>query len=334
MIAGYYGLEALGGTEGIANMFGSGSGAAGTTFTEAQLAAASASADPIAYLASATPGAAVGAGEALAAGTLSGGGGAAGGAGAAGAGTYSGSIMNTLSKYATPISMGVNALTGAYASNKAAGVQSDAARYAADLQNQQFERQLQLQAPFREAGVRALPELEAASRYTPFGMEQFQADPGYAFRMSEGMKGLERSAAARGGLLSGATLKGIQRFGQDLGSQEYTNAFNRYQTERNARLNPLQSLAGIGQTSTTQLGAAGQTMASNVGQAMGASAQARASGYMGGANALSGALGQYMNYNQQQQQNEMFNRLLSQRDGGMGYTSEEGFTNTPSYMVR
>jgi hypothetical protein len=165
-------------------------------------------------------------------------------------------------------------------------------------------------------------------------MEQFQADPGYAFRMSEGMKGLERSAAARGGLLSGATLKGIQRFGQDLGSQEYTNAFNRYQTERNARLNPLQSLAGIGQTSTTQLGAAGQTMASNVGQAMGASAQARASGYMGGANALSGALGQYMNYNQQQQQNEMFNRLLSQRDGGMGYTSEEGFTNTPSYMVR
>ena len=105
LIAGYYGLEALGGTEGIANMFGSGSGAAGTTFTEAQLAAASASADPIAYLASATPGAAVGAGEALAAGTLSGGGGAAGaagGAGAAGAGTYSGSIMNTLSKYATP----------------------------------------------------------------------------------------------------------------------------------------------------------------------------------------------------------------------------------------
>lgn len=337
LIATYMGFDALGGTEGIANMFGSGSGAAGTTFTEAQLAAASASADPIAYLASATPGAAVGAGEALAAGTLSGGGGAAGaagGAGAAGAGTYSGSIMNTLSKYAKPLAMGANALTGAYASNKAASVQSDAAKYAADLQNQQFERQLQLQAPFREAGVRALPELEAASRYTPFGMSQFQQDPGYAFRMSEGMKGLERSAAARGGLLSGSTLKGIQRFGQDLASQEYTNAFNRYQTERNARLNPLQSLAGIGQTSTNQLGAAGQTMASNVGQAMGASAQARASGYMGGANALSGALGQYMNYNQQQQQNEMFNRLLSQRNGGMGYTSEEGFTNTPSYMVR
>jgi hypothetical protein len=104
------------------------------------------------------------------------------------------------------------------------------------------------------------------------------------------MKGLERSAAARGGLLSGATLKGIQRFGQDLGSQEYQNAFNRYQTERQARLNPLQSLAGVGQTTSQQLGAAGTQMAGNVGNLMTSGAAARASGYVGGANALTGAL--------------------------------------------
>jgi hypothetical protein len=126
--------------------------------------------------------------------------------------------------------------------------------------------------------------------------------------MSEGMKGLERSAAARGGLLSGGTLKGIQRYGQDMASQEYQNAFNRYGIERERRLNPLQSLAGVGQTTSQQLGAAGQTMASNVGQAMGAAAQARASGYMGVANAASGGLGQYMNY----QQNQATNSLLSQ----------------------
>jgi hypothetical protein len=155
-------------------------------------------------------------------------------------------------------------------------------------------------------------------------MEQFQQDPGYAFRMSEGMKGLERSAAARGGLLSGSTLKGIQRFGQDLGSQEYMNAFNRYQTERNAQLNPLQSLAGVGQTTSAQLGAGGQTMAGNVGQAMGASAQARASGYMGGANALTGALGQYMNYGQQQQQNALLNRMVGNRGFGGGGTGMTG----------
>jgi hypothetical protein len=139
-----------------------------------------------------------------------------------------------------------------------------------------------------------------ATEYTPFGMDQFQQDPGYAFRMSEGMKALERSAAARGGLLSGGMLRGAQRYGQDLASQEYMNAFNRYQAERNARLNPLQSLAGVGQTATNQLGQAGQTMASNVGQALGAAGQARASGYVGGANALTQGLGTYLNYQQGQ----------------------------------
>jgi len=207
------------------------------------------------------------------------------------------------------------AALGAVSSRSAAKTQASAAGQAADLQRDQFERQVELQAPFREAGVRALNKLEAASDYTPFGMNQFQADPGYAFRMSEGMKGLERSAAARGGLLSGGTLKGIQRYGQDLGSQEYQNAFNRYQTERNARLNPLQSLAGVGQTSTNQLGAAGQSMASGVGEALGAGAQARASGYMGMANAIGGGVGQYLNYGQQQQQNSLLQQALSRPTG-------------------
>jgi hypothetical protein len=204
-----------------------------------------------------------------------------------------------------------SAVLGAASSRSAAKTQAGAADRAADLQRDQFERQVELQAPFREAGITALNKLvPLATDYQKFGMDQFQADPGYAFRMSEGMKGLERSAAARGGLLSGGTLKGIQRFGQDLGSQEYQNAFNRYQTERNARLNPLQSLAGMAQTSTNQLGAAGQSMASGVGEALGAGAQARASGYMGMANAAAGGLGQYLNYGQQQQQNSLLQQAL------------------------
>jgi hypothetical protein len=220
-----------------------------------------------------------------------------------------------------------SAVLGAASSRSAAKTQANAADRAAEVQREMFERNVELNAPFREAGITALNKLTPlATEYKPFGMEQFQADPGYAFRMSEGMKGLERSAAARGGLLSGSTLKGIQRFGQDLGSQEYMNAFNRYQTERNAQLNPLQSLAGVGQTTSAQLGAAGQTMAGNVGQAMGAASQARASGYMGGANALTGALGQYMNYGQQQQQNALLNRMVGSR-GGFGGGS--GMTNTP-----
>jgi hypothetical protein len=218
------------------------------------------------------------------------------------------------------------------AARSAAGAQAAAADRAAELQQQQFERQVELQAPFREAGVRALPELEAASRYTPFGMSQFQQDPGYGFRLSEGQKALDRQAAARGGLISGGALKAAQRFGQEMGSQEYTNAFNRYQTERQARLNPLQSLAGVGQSSVNQLGQAGQAMATGVGEAGGQAAQARASGYMGGANALSSALGTGSNlYMQSQMMNRMFPQ---QMPSGMAYTTAPGFTNTPSYMVQ
>jgi hypothetical protein len=179
-----------------------------------------------------------------------------------------------------------------------------------------FNRQTELQEPFRKAGEEALNKLiPLASNYTPFGMNQFQQDPGYAFRLSEGMKALDRSAAARGGLLSGATLKGAQRYGQDLGSQEYMNAFNRYQTERNAQLNPLQSLAGVGQTATNTLtGAAGQ-MGQNLATGYGNVANARASGYVGGTNALTSALGTGLNYMQNQQ---LIGRLPSSNSLGYG----------------
>jgi hypothetical protein len=222
-----------------------------------------------------------------------------------------------------------SSLIGSRSASKAADVQAASADRAADVQREMFERNVELNAPFREAGLTALNKLvPLATEYQNFGMDQFQQDPGYAFRMSEGMKGLERSAAARGGLLSGGNLKNIQRFGQDLASQEYQNAFNRYQTERQARLNPLQSLAGVGQTTSQQLGSAGQTMAGNVGEAIGAAGQARASGYMGQANALSGALGQYMNFNQQQQQNALLRQAIGNRGGFGGGT---GFMQNSPY---
>jgi hypothetical protein len=188
-----------------------------------------------------------------------------------------------------------------------------------------FNRQVELQEPFRQAGVNALPELVAASRYTPFGMEQFQADPGYGFRLKEGLRALENSAAARGGLLSGNAMRGITRYGQELGSQEFTNAFNRYQAERAARLNPLQSLAGMGQsnaaTMAQQAGAYGQQMAQNAAN-MG---NIRASGYMNTANALAGGIGQGLNYYQNQQ---MLDRFFPEAGNNMTPA------NVPSYNAR
>lgn len=195
----------------------------------------------------------------------------------------------------------VSSAIGANASSRAAGTQAAAADRASEAQERMFQRQVELSEPWRKAGEQALNKLTPlAMEYTPFGMQQFQADPGYGFRMSEGMKALERSAAARGGLLSGATLKGIQRFGQDLGSQEYQNAFNRYQAERQARLAPLQSLAGVGQTTAQQIGQAGMQAAQNIGETQMSGAAARASGYVGGANALTQGLGTYLNYSQGQ----------------------------------
>jgi hypothetical protein len=207
-----------------------------------------------------------------------------------------------------------SAVIGGIASNEAANTQADAANRSADLQYKQYQENVKRQQPFYKAGVNALPELIKASKYTNFGMNQFRQDPGYAFRLKEGQNALDRQAAARGGLISGGALKAAERYGQDMGSQEYMNAFNRYQTERAARLNPLQSLTGMAQTTANTLGTAGQNMASNVGDAYQGAANARASGYVGGANAISGGVGQYLNYQTAQNnanfQNQLLNRYM------------------------
>ena len=250
------------------------------------------------------------------------------------------------------------------AANRATDVAAQTAADQAALQAYIFDKQVELQEPFRKAGLagqnRLLEYLGLATKPTApsasasaeekaqyekdlaqynamlsapgygkyataeFGLDKFKADPGYAFRMSEGMKALERSAAARGGLLSGATLKGTQRFGQELASQEYQNAFNRYQAERTGTLNPLQSLAGTAQSGANTLGQqAGQYGAnvSNILGAYGSAAQsniigagnAQAAGIIGGANAIAGGLGQGLNFYQNQQ---LLNRLLP--GGGIG----------------
>ena len=197
----------------------------------------------------------------------------------------------------------------AYGSNRAAKTQAKSADRASAAQERMFNKQIELQEPFRQVGVNALPELVEASKYTPFTMDQFRADPGYAFRLQEGLKALDRSAAARGGLLSGATLKGAQRYGQDIGSQEFTNAFNRYQLERQARLNPLQSLAGMSQTAANtmanQAGQFGENMAQNAMM----QGNLRASNYINTANALTGGLSGYLN----QQQNKEYMKLYAPR---------------------
>jgi len=196
------------------------------------------------------------------------------------------------------------------AASKAADTQAAAAEQGTAAQERMFERQIELQEPWRQAGIGALNKLIPLTDYKKFDMSQFQADPGYAFRLSEGQKALERSAAARGGLLSGATGKALTRYGQEMGSQEFQNAFNRYQTERAAQLQPLQSLAGVGQTSANTLTSAAGTMGSNIAEGLASAANARASGYVGGANAINQAVGQGINLYGLYNQNQLYNRMF------------------------
>lgn len=248
----------------------------------------------------------------------------------------------------------VGASKASKAQKQVAGMQAEAARDTSEaqlalgreqmqMQKEMLERQIGLQEPFRQAGLGAqnrlltllgLPGGEAgAADYgaftKPFTMADYQADPGYAFRMSEGMKALQQSAAARGGLLSGSTLKGIERFGQDLASQEYQNAFNRYYTQRQAVLNPLQAFLGQGQSAVNamggNIGGAAQGMAGtygqmgqaygqlgqNLGAAYGNLGQARASGYVGMANAAMGGAQSLGGFANQYAQNQMMMSLLN-----------------------
>jgi hypothetical protein len=189
--------------------------------------------------------------------------------------------------------------------SKAARAQTQATDEAARVQREIFERQTELQEPFRQAGITSQNELlrmlgiggdEGAADYgvigRPFTAEQMQMDPGYGFRLAEGEKALERMQSARGQLLGGGAIRAGVRYGQEMGSQEYMNAFNRAQALMGSRLGALGSLYGAGQTATQQVaGQAGQ-MGANVGNLLMQGGQARASGYLGQANALSGALGQ------------------------------------------
>lgn len=214
----------------------------------------------------------------------------------------------------------------AQAAKDAASTQADAQRQALALQEKMYNQQVALNAPFRELGLGAQNKLagmlgvggdktspEYGSLMKDFSMADYQADPGYAFRMSEGLKALDRSAAARGGLLSGATLKGAQRYGQDLASQEYQNAYNRYQTNRANKLNPLQSLGGLGQTASNTMGGYAGQYGQTAGAGLADIGAVKAAGQIGATNAITNAIGNAMGTYQDQQlanamRNSQYNR--------------------------
>lgn len=199
-----------------------------------------------------------------------------------------------------------------YGADKAAGAQKDAANKASDTEMAMYKQNRDDQAPWRDAGVKSLAELQyqmGLGERTPgehsgdygslnrdFTLADFNNDPGYQFRMDEGQKALEHSAAARGGLLSGATLKAIAKYSQNVASDEYGNAHNRYNNDITNRYNRLSTLSGVGQTATNQIGAAGQNTANQVSNNQLSVGNANAAKWTAGANAINNGLNNLSSY--------------------------------------
>jgi hypothetical protein len=205
------------------------------------------------------------------------------------------------------VSVGANlagGLIGAAGARQAASTSADASTNALNLQRDIYGQQTALNAPYREAGLTAQNKMLSLlglggdtnapgyGQYAKdFSMADYQADPGYAFRLSEGMKQLAGGARAQGGAVSGRTMMGAQKYAQGLASEEYGNAFNRYQTNRANQLNPLGSIMSAGQSAANQQSAAAGTYGANAATTMGNAANVAGSAQLGAANTLAGGLG-------------------------------------------
>lgn len=243
--------------------------------------------------------------------------------------TTGAAIGKSLADYATPLAIAGSSLLGANAAQKAASTQAQATAQSNALISKMYEEQKALQKPYVEGGTTAqnrmltllgLPGGDAASpdygsankNFTP---SDLTTDPSYQFRLNEGLKSLDRQAAARGGLISGGAIKAAQEYGQQSASQEYQNAFNRFQTNRSNMLQPLGNLITSGQNAAAGAGTAAANYGNTVSNNIQSGAAAKAAGDVGTANAIAGGVSQYLNYNQG---NNLAELLLKQRQSAYG----------------
>ena len=188
-----------------------------------------------------------------------------------------------------------SAAAGTAASFFAGDAQADAAEDAQRSTAAQAAQTRQDFAPWRgqgQVGLSSLADLMGQARPTHLAEDKslgalsgaeipfasFEGSPGYQFRLDEGRKAIENSAAARGMLRSGGRLKAMERFAQGTAAPEYNNEFNRRAL-----------MAGVGQTATAQDAGlqAGFTARGN--QAGLDAATARGSSFVGAANGVGNA---------------------------------------------
>lgn len=193
----------------------------------------------------------------------------------------------------------VGGIAAGSAAKDAAQTQAASADKALELRRDIYNKFMEMNKPYYEAGVNALGQITRG---------EVTAEPGYGFRLGEGMKALERLQASRGNLLSGGAMKAGQRFAQDLASEEYGKSFNR-----------LANIAGIGQTAASEAGTAGQNYAGQAGELGMQGANALVSGRIGRTSAYTGgaqgAINALQGYQQEQQRNQLMRDIFGRLQG-------------------
>jgi len=170
---------------------------------------------------------------------------------------------------AAAVALGSTALQ-AYSSHRAAQEQAASADRATAAQTKATEQARADREPWRQAGMTALEQMQSGMDEfnRPFTMKDFQEDPGAQYRRDLGNENLTNTMASRGSLLSGAALKAASKFNQDFASQEYGNAYNRFNSNRDAKYNRLASLAGVGQVQANQNAQSAINLGQNVGEVL------------------------------------------------------------------
>ena len=205
---------------------------------------------------------------------------------------------------AAAYAIGGSAVLGAATSYMAGEKQAQAQEHAADVQWQIYQQQRKDLQPYYQAGYGALNQIQAnMPEYNkPFTMQDFYAnkDPGYQFRLDQGLNAVNRAAAASGGAVGSSALRELGNYAQGAASQEYGAAFNRYQQQIQNSYNRLASVAQIGQTGVGQGTQAGSQAGSGIASALSGIGSAQAAGMVGASNALTGGVSSGINYYQTQ----------------------------------
>ena len=194
------------------------------------------------------------------------------------------------------------------AAKDAAQTEANAANNATALEKSMFDTTQSNLAPWLTGGQNALGALDYGlgigsqkgattaqgvgygSLTAPFTAAQYQASPGYAFQMGQGVQAVDNSAAAAGGIKSGNTLQALTQFGQGLANSDYQQAYQNYVGQQQQHYNMLSGVSGQGANAAANLGGFSGQAAGQIGSNIIGAGNSLAAGQIGVANAASGGI--------------------------------------------